>query len=294
MRIRALRKNNAQYKLDVRRYCEDPSHVVSCARTAAERSGQALYHPRVGYNFILERPMPELQVNRGSIWLFWTAHLPNKSNRILLTDADLRSRINEVRENCGRFLCPVTTPTRDVPEMRCFDPRDCECVYLEGRDNVKWQLASSLHAEDIRVCRLDTSRRLFPAQQSPRSSWAVSEPRDIFDCFNREHTARLHFDNRFSANRYNPRFWPCREGNGCIVLDYKRAVRFERGGAVDQQWYQALEPDSYSLREDEEGLEIYWCRQKQCRNYYGHFPGFSRIIRMAEYHRSVDARCANA
>lgn len=287
MRIRGLLKNNSQYDIDIRRHCEDPSHVVSCARTAVVRAGKTIYRPNPGVNRLLEWPMPELQVHRGSIWQRWTAHLPNKSNRLLLTDADLRSRINEVRENCGRFLCPVITATQHVPEMRRFDPRDCECVFLEGRENIEWPLPSSLHSGN--GCRLDTSRQLFPARQSSR--FAVSEPKSIFDILERQHKTRHSDERRFGSN---PQFWPCCAGNGCIVLNYERRVRFERGGAVDQQWYQALEPASYSLTEDEEGFEIYWCRQKQCRNYYGHFPGFSRIIRMADYHKAVDARTANA
>lgn len=275
MRIRGILKKNAKYKVDIRRHCEDPSHIMSCPQSAAERSGQTLYHPDGDFNLLVERPMPELRVNRGSIWLSWTAHLAEKSYGKPLTDLDLRSRINEVRENCGRYLCPVTIPTQDVPEMRCFDPNECNCASFRGRQNVKWPLGSSLHP----------NHKLLYHARGP-----VSIPTSALKI----HMARLDFDTRFVPGTSDPKFWLCPAGDGCLVLDYTRRVRFERGGAIDLQWYHALDPDSYSLTEDEEGFGIYWCRQKECRNYSGRFPGFSRIIRMADYHRSVDARNADA
>lgn len=312
-RIRGLLENGAEYnssRLDMRKRCEDISHVMSCAQTATQRSGQTLFRPDCEFEDLNERPMPELEVDGCNIRLRWTAHLPDESQGRPLTDTDLRSRITKARENCGRFLYPAVTSTQQVPEMKCFDPNDCDCVTLDGSENVDWGFASSLHSQD--VCRLNASRRLHASSQmSPSSSSSSSlstslssplsssfstssETQSLRNLVPKRHYARFDFDKRFGPGKFTSGFWPCYASDGCLVLDYHRRVRFERDGAIDQQWYQSLDPDSYSLTEDHEGFEIYWCRQKECRNYYGHFPGFSRIIRVAEYHRSVDTGCANA
>ncbi|KAK7738526.1 hypothetical protein SLS53_006046 [Cytospora paraplurivora] len=45
------------------------------------------------------------------------------------------------------------------------------------------------------------------------------------------------------------------------------------------------------LRADSDGFGVYWCGQKQCRNYYGRIPGFSRIIYGEEYSRNCPESC---
>jgi hypothetical protein len=67
----------------------------------------------------------------------------------------------------------------------------------------------------------------------------------------------------------------------CIGVTYKRAIPLgpcrhcykdgmKRHGLPPSyaSWYMALYPDSYLLRQDHESYGIYWCFDKNCRNYY--------------------------
>lgn len=300
-RIRQSLNEGVENKEEYEIQCDDISHVVPCAHTGTQRSGQRIFDPNCDDPYCFEQPNPTLSVDGSRIWMYWTAHLPVDSNGGPLTAASLRSRIAEVRENCGRFLYPAITFTGDVPEMRCFDPNDCDCVFLEGQENVEVRFSSSLHSQ--RVCRLNTSRRLYPLCRS-LSLWSAAslvdgvrrlllahkwELRRKCVSSSKRHRARLDFNSSSGPGRSDVECWPCHAGDSCLVLDYTRVLIIGCDGAIGAQWYRALEPDSYKLTEDEEGFGIYWCRQNECRNYYGRVPGFSRIVHRAEYHKSVDA-----
>lgn len=300
-RIRQRLNEGVENKKEYEIRCEDTSHVVACAHTGTQRSGQRIFAPNCDDFHCIERPSPKVSVKDSRIWMYWTAHLPVESNCGPLSAVSLRSRIAEIRESSGRFLYPDITFTRDVPEMRCFDPNDCDCVLFEGQENVDMRFGSALNAE--RVCRLNTSRRLYPFCRSS-SSWSASslvdgirrlvlkhkcEFRRQCESSPKRHKARLDFNLSSGSGRSKVECWPCHAGDSCLVLDYSRVLIIGRDRAISPQWYQALDPDSYSLTEDEAGFEVYWCRQNKCRNYYGRVPGFSRIVRGAECHRSVDA-----
>lgn len=302
-RIRKRLKKGVENEDDYEIRCRDISHVVPCAHTGTQRSSQDLetFDPDCDDPYCIEWPNPNLSVQVSKIRMRWTAHLPVESNGEPLTAVGLRSRIAEIRESCGRFLYPAITLTGDVPEMRCFDPNDCDCVLLEGQENVELRFGSPLHSK--RVCRLNTSRRLYPLCRSS-SSWSAASLVDGIrrlvlehewdfrrKCVSspKRHMTRLDFNLCSVPGRSDVGCWPCHAGDSCLVLDYLRVLIIRCDGAIGSQWYRALDPDSYSLMDDEEGFEIYWCRQNECRNYYGRVPGFSRIIRGAEYHRSVDA-----
>lgn len=56
----------------------------------------------------------------------------------------------------------------------------------------------------------------------------------------------------------------------CKVTRCHRELEvFENDGvSVSREWYQALNQESYSLRDDEEGFQVYWCNEEHCANYY--------------------------
>lgn len=300
-RIRQRLDEGVEDEDDYELSCEHISHFVSCARTRTHRSGQTVFYPGCDDPGCIERPSPTLQVAGSKLWLYWTAHLPVPSNDQPLAASDLRSRIAKIRERCGRFLYPDVAYTGNLPEMRCFDPNDCDCVLLEGQEEVEMRFDSLLHSKT--VCRLNTSRRLYPLRRSSSLGFAPSLVGGIRRLllthkwrFRREcgasrkrHRARLDFNPLTGPGKSDIQCWPCHAGNSCLVLDYHRLLIIGCDGAIGAQWYQALEPESYNLTEDEEGFGVYWCRQKECRNYHGRVPGFSRIVRGEEYHRSVDA-----
>lgn len=282
---------------DVR--CMDINHVTPCAHTGTQRSGQTTFRPGCGDYHCSERPSPTLWVRGPTVWLQWTAHVPFNLNGGRLTAADLRSRITEIREKGGRFLYPTITPTADVPEMRCFDPNDCDCVPLEGCVDIDLHFNSSQDPAE-RVCRLNPSRRLNPLR---RSSWVWStyplvdgiwrlfrehEWDFLWKCgaSTKRHRTRYDINLRYLAGHVTVDCWPCHAGDECLVFEYTRFMTtIGDDGGIGVEWYQALETDSYDLVGDEAGFEVYWCRQKECRNYHRRVPGFTRIVRGAEFHR---------
>jgi hypothetical protein len=275
--------------------CMDASHVVPCAHAGIRRLGQTDFDPGCDDYKCLEWPSPKLSVRGRTIWLRWTAHLPVSQP---LNAADLRSRIMEIREKGGRFLYPAIAPKQDVPEMRCFDPNDCDCVLLEGHGDIDLRFDSPQNPE--RVCRLNTSRRLCPLRRSSRV-WSTDTLVDGIRRLLREyewkfrwkcgastkrHRTRLDINLRPIAGRTSVECWPCNAGDACLIVDYVRLLHtIGDDGGIGVEWYQALETDSYDLIGDEEGFEVYWCHQNECRNYYRRVHGFSRIVRAEDYHR---------
>ena len=183
--------------------------------------------------------------------------------------------------------------------MRCFDPNECDCVSLQGLEKVKLQSGSSWNPE--RVCRPNIPRQLEPSCPSLSLSSAAPGTRQLLrthnsdsprtcESFRKRHAARWYFSSSFDPAQSKVTCWPCHASDSCLIMDYTRVLTIGRVGCVGQQWYQALDPDSYSLTDDEEGFEIYWCRQKEYRNCYGRSPGFSRIVRGADYHSPVARR----
>lgn len=302
-RISRIRKSLEEGVIDKTNFeirCEDISHVVPCAHTGTQRAGQRIVDPNCD-NHCIEWPSPKLAVDGSRICLSWTAHLPVQSNGVPLTAHSLRHRIAEIRDNCGRFLYPRVAFSFEMPEMRCFDPNYCNCVPFEGHEMVEWRPSSSLNLE--RECRLNPSRRLLSLCPSSPSWPAASLANGIWQLVpglrrkcrlsETRHRARLGFTGLSSGSGCSKvECRPCHSGDSCLVLDYTRSLctSIKCDGAIDPQWYQALDPDSYSLTHDDRGFEIFWCHEKKCRNYYARVPNFSRILRGTKYYKVVDGK----
>jgi len=68
---------------------------------------------------------------------------------------------------------------------------------------------------------------------------------------------------------------PCQRSsnsNGCLCLYYTRNVAILRNDPgyvkVPHGWIEAVDPDSYRLRDDRDTYGILWCRDEACANYY--------------------------
>lgn len=66
----------------------------------------------------------------------------------------------------------------------------------------------------------------------------------------------------------------CPGGDRCLHIKYHRRISVSGRSrtrdwlsCITVAWYQALGPDSYNLREDEESVGILWCAQRGYRNY---------------------------
>lgn len=195
---------------------------------------------------------------RGSIasisemlWLNWTAHMPLGLADWPLTAAALRPRLAELRDNAGRYICPPLAPRMDLAELRCFDPNNCDCVKFQ---DLRYISSFGGHT--------DPTQCLFPrgASSQPRQDLQLRRSEKC------EYQARLHGICRFDLGIYGPgnlnvQIRPCHSGGRCLVVDYSRSFRVGSKGRIDPHWFQALDPESYNLTSDKEGLGVYWCRQ---------------------------------
>lgn len=215
---------------------------------------------------------PSFSLFGNTISLNWDAHLPLRRDEWPLTAAALRPQLARLRDNTGRSICPALAPGVgiDLPELRCFDPNTCDCVRFEGSENVDWHLCSRL--ETNKGGHTDLTKRLYPpralTKTGPKCESALRKhnisPADGASCYGPEY--------------HDIKIQPCHSSSLCLTVSYVRGMRARSGIYLDPTWYQALDPGSYSLRADSDGFGVYWCRQKQCRNYYGRIPGFPRIF----------------
>ncbi|KAK0641288.1 hypothetical protein B0T16DRAFT_213244 [Cercophora newfieldiana] len=214
----------------------------------------------------------------------WVCHFRLPVGIEEVSKEKLASCLGEARRGVGEFLAPQPGPGM-IPEMRCFDPNKCGCLdYGEDRypANSKWAGMPRLNGE--KGCRSDPAQRLFPmrlaagqvatgdGEEEPRSSWAIG---------NGAHGALTYLSTAFGGRSA----W-CVEVDHCPVEDpdpeirepclrvaYSRSVicgptwqRLWR--TVDYSWFEALDPDSYQLWEDNDTKGVLWCLDSKCPNYY--------------------------
>lgn len=253
--------------------CKHKSHTLVCAERPL--NAECPVFQVCDDSLMCEYIHPTLEICKARIYTRWNAHLTLGRTEWPLTAAVLRPRLAEIRDNAGRFICPTTAPGMDLPEFRCFDPNNCDCVRFEGSQNIS----------SFKGGHTDPTQGLLPPSGQ---RWQL-EP-----CMKCYCITKIHGKTRLDAigtycygtGESNARILPCHSNGRCLVLRYRRSFPMRTSqGYIYPHWYQALDPDSYNLTADRDGLGVYWCRQQQCRNYYGRLPGFSRIILSSEYSR---------
>lgn len=261
--------------------CKHSRHTLLCSEARTNVHGVMV--PVCGAA-LSEQIHPTLEIFGEKIYIMWNAHLNLGRTGWPLTAAALRPRLADIRNNAGRFIYPTTAQgmdPRDLPEFRGFDPNNCDCVHFEGLQNV-----SSLKGGHTTVSTYGLAL--------PDDLGSSGQRRQLWPPKKCQCKLMMHGKGRLDANgtySYGPgpsnaRIHPCHTTGWCLVLRYRRSfLRRTCKGHIDPHWYQYLDPDSYNLTADRDGLDVYWCRQKQCRNYYGQIPGFSRIILSSEYAR---------
>lgn len=252
--------------------CRDDSHLVLCKGTTMGAMcmwKESTMDPGCRVDVCQEWIYPSFQVWDERICLKWTAHLPLGQTGWHITAAALRPRLAELRNNAGRFVCPPLAAGvgMDLPELRCFDPNSCDCIRFEGPQDVL-EFNDGGHT--------DRTECLFPIESLSQLGLEsrVEQPKEC------EFKARSHGRWRRDTNtatygpgKYNIRAQPCHSGSQCLVFRFSRGLDISSDIGINPHWYQALDPDSYSLTADRDGFEVYWCRQERCCNYYRRIPG---------------------
>jgi hypothetical protein len=86
------------------------------------------------------------------------------------------------------------------------------------------------------------------------------------------------------------------EGHFCghtyASIEFERHVVIFGGDLplrMSPNWYHSLDPDSYNLKDDQDGFGVYWCLQPRCANYYRYV--LTRKLEKHDYHRPCNADC---
>lgn len=247
----------------------------------------------------------------------WSAHMSfEEPGQWPLTASHLRRRLAELSDIVGRFMTLAIQPgIQGMPELRCFDPNDCDCVYFEGSEDVDWRPYRPLQQEvgppfnrdgACSKCHLNPERRLvqMPYRRRP-SSLTTDASFDRISSLPIPPCRRHEKDGCFKARRrHRTRTWyaapegkkptrkpseyaidvrSCHSYAPCMRVEYLRTLVHplpldDQEANIPASWYQSLDPDSYSLTSDAEEYGMYWCREPGCYNYYRASAGFDRFL----------------
>ncbi|KAK3348960.1 hypothetical protein B0T25DRAFT_632582 [Lasiosphaeria hispida] len=256
----------AEYQYLWIKECRHPSHAPVAHYTLGEGTKKAPY------------PSAVLAVHGNAVVIDmqWTGHLRLPSDVVVSGD-DMAACLGELRRGAGEFLAPQAVPGM-IPEMRCFDPNKCGCL-----ENPKYPATSRWAGMPMRGggngCRSDPAQRLLPMIRSAKGQVVAT----------REEATREEEEPHMGEGAHNALTYindalgtlsgwcvevdGCPSGEPCLRFTYARTVIC--GAAwqpewrtVDYSWFQALDPDSYRLWEDQDTKGTLWCLDANCPNYY--------------------------
>ncbi|KAH8680552.1 hypothetical protein BX600DRAFT_444671, partial [Xylariales sp. PMI_506] len=205
--------------------------------------------------------------------LEWAGHLnlPELDDVDLLTPELIHKKLKQdIRPGAAEHIVPELPPGR-LPEMICFDPNRCSCLHYPGSEQLgRGWLLTPIQNIRFATCRADPMHELGlePHRTCLATTGITSN----------------------GTSWVNPSFKPCTVDPQCLEVAYKRVIsvlpRGHAPGSTNIGWCQALDPDSYNLTEDKDGLGVFWCHQEGCLNYY-------RYIRrpFAKYHPCLHRQC---
>lgn len=269
------------------------------------------------------RPIVSLAPAKDYISLHWTAHMPidttKRAGNNPITARSLRSSLADLRRHEAGYICPETQPGR-LAELRCFDPNLCDCVKFEGVEHVDWPRtpAEELDLDQVAfTCRTAdaTAQCLHPqicdnkdhkgyTTRAHKAEYLAAQCKSPLD-MRTDHRARTDdskLGKKLSQETSGAQaVWmrPCHDNEKkCRVVLYMRRIatpliRNNLTGttirSMSSQWYRALDPDSYNLTDDVDGMGVYWCGTPRCSNFYRY--SLSRLLKPEDYRRDCGTGC---
>lgn len=183
----------------------------------------------------------------------------------------LCEQLGEFRKGVAQIIAP-RLPLGRLPEMSCFGPNRCDCLYFEGMEQLPDWPRPSPNALKMDSCRAYPEARLKALRNVAEDS--ISWPGG--------HTtvARFIANYEYGASELQISVESCVTGdNRCLAIRCRRLIglcycteeRPKWPDHVTLAWCQALEPKSYELTtRDLEAIGINWCPTRGCMNYYKH------------------------
>ncbi|KAK0649735.1 hypothetical protein B0T16DRAFT_136313 [Cercophora newfieldiana] len=273
--------------------CDDPSHIPGHHDDGFFRTSGDNLAPSV-FIEVIKSHLGKREVWVKQLLLEWTGHmrLPDHGDceeGRQFTSIEMARLLEDFRQDAARFIVPRSTPDC-LPEMRCFDPSRCSCLYYPGEESVPggWHRAP-LQSSLFQSCRADPALRL-PALAPNSQDSAVPAQGKIGS-----HTSRTVLGAAFRPVGSGPSSFqrvygttitidPCADNSRCLRITYQRIIPLynSRPGrkwppvekwprVVPQPWFEAVDPDSHrgfegAAREQHDGL---WCGEDpSCPNYY--------------------------
>lgn len=229
--------------------CRDPSHDTRCTAEGTPTWPRARLQAH------------ERDENKVLLTLEWKPH----SGLDALTctaagqapAAQLRKVFQKYRQGAGGILFP-SGRSSPLPEMACYGPSECTCLYYEtGDDKVPntggLSKCGGFFQEDWRF-RFTSLHRIH------RYSFGV-----------------------LAAKVSTKKHWPCgTDGSVCLVTIYKRQIPVFNKTDLDTRinpghaWLHAMDPDTYAR--PSAGLDLPFCKDKECMNYYRRPKAFKCIL----------------
>jgi len=178
---------------------------------------------------------------------------------------EMASHLHELRGGAAEFLVPQAHPG-PLPEMRCFDPNNCSCLDFGDKypPNAWWSLHPSRQSagdsDTNTCCRVAPSLRLIPPSHGAGGG-------------RRLHSTKTVLGEAFGArNGWKVEVENCNDGQCCLGFKYSRRVSctgydFPTWRTPISSWFEALDPDSYQLRADQDTKGTLWCLDASCTNY---------------------------
>ncbi|VUC28273.1 unnamed protein product [Clonostachys rosea] len=197
--------------------------------------------------------------------LTWQGHMLVEGDRPI-TPQVLCKHLGQFRKGVAKFIAPKLAPGR-FPEMSCFDPNCCDCLYFEGMEQLPDWPRPSDETLKLNSCRLHPEFRLR----------ALRNATDDSESWPDGHKALLRpiANSEYGASELRIVVEPCVTGDSrCLSIRYRRNIelsyptdeRTEWLDRVTPAWCQALEPDSYESTL--EAIGVNWCYTLGCMNYY--------------------------
>ena len=252
--------------------CTDASHFPKHHISVSSYEGFADLFPRIS---IVGNKKSNIDLE-----IEWIGHLelPELRSRECLTAELMHQKlVQELRPGFAEYIAPELPPGR-LPEMLCLDANRCNCLQYPGRE------------------QLDRSWLLMPPQEIGFSTCRTDFSQELCFAIHRACLVTTGVSNN-GTSWLEVKMMNCPASEQCLQVEYRRTITivpagFMSGwrGCVNVGWWQALDPGSYNLTEDDEGFGLFWCRQKGCLNYYRYVRRpFARYFPYA--HSDCSASC---
>lgn len=272
--------------------CKDPSHEIPCKRISGGHFPKTRRNCGSRKDICHGNRWPKIvacEANPEMFDLRWTAHIPFDGEM-----DTIRRGLAAIGTNAGQYIVPSPSGATGGPELRCFDPNDCQCITYSGSENVRWEWERGPWLPGTTQC-INNHYKGLNVLLPPRPSGSIIS--NVIRSLRSKKMPECKADSKYHQSRLEPSppkygpgrcavdVRPCHTGKDCLVVDYIRAVWVHQNGRITSQWYNTIDSRSYNITDDEDGLGVYWCSQPRCRNYYKRLPNYAGILRHREFRR---------